>query len=126
MIDGITIGNIMIDCKDAQVLCDFYSALLGWQACTVYGLPAVRSKAGEVFLFAQENDYTSPIWPEQTGCQQKQVHIDFQVPNIAFAVAEAVRLGAVKAEAQFGGAEFVTLFDPAGHPFCLCDAGNQA
>lgn len=21
---------------------------------------------------------------------------------------------------QFGGNDFVTMFDPAGHPFCLC------
>ena len=29
-------------------------------------------------------------------------------------------VGAVKAAEQFGGDDFVTLLDPAGHPFCLC------
>ena len=35
-------------------------------------------------------------------------------------VRRALALGAAKAKVQFGGDEFVTLLDPAGHPFCLC------
>ena len=35
-------------------------------------------------------------------------------------VQKAEQLGATKSEAQFGGSDFVTMFDPAGHPFCLC------
>ena len=48
------------------------------------------------------------------------MHFDFQVEDVAAAVRRAVALGAVKAAAQFGGDDFVTLLDPAGHPFCLC------
>jgi len=29
-------------------------------------------------------------------------------------------IGAVKAESQYGGDDYVTMFDPEGHPFCLC------
>lgn len=36
--------------------------------------------------------------------------------------ARAEALGAERAPAQFGGADFVTMLDPAGHPFCLCRA----
>jgi len=114
------LGNVMIDCLDAEGLCNFYANLLGWEKCIMYGLPAVRSLDGVVFLFAEEEDYLSPVWPEQANLQQKQMHMDFQVPSVPESVARAVALGAVKAQTQFGGDDFVTLLDPAGHPFCLC------
>jgi hypothetical protein len=31
-----------------------------------------------------------------------------------------------KAIFQFGGSEWVTMIDPAGHPFCLCAQENKA
>ena len=61
-----------------------------------------------------------PVWPEKDGCQQKQMHFDFQVDSVPEAVEKALELGAVKAPVQYGGEQFVTLLDPAGHPFCLC------
>ena len=45
---------------------------------------------------------------------------DFAVDDLHAAVLQAEALGACKAENQFGGNEFVTMFDPEGHPFCLC------
>lgn len=30
MIDGIRLGNVMIDCDNEDLLCSFYGALLGW------------------------------------------------------------------------------------------------
>lgn len=54
------------------------------------------------------------------GKQQKQMHFDFQVDNVLETVRKAEALGAKKAKDQFGGKDFVTMFDPAGHPFCLC------
>lgn len=121
--EELKLGNVMVDCPDSGLLADFYAALLGWQRMILYGCPAVRSKTGVVFLFAQEEDYAPPIWPEVPGKQQKQLHFDFQVPDVMAAVDRAISLGATKAAAQFGGEQFVTLLDPAGHPFCLCKQG---
>ena len=118
--EELQLGNVMVDCADSVQLADFYATLLGWQRLLLYGCPAVRSKTGIVFLFAQEEDYTPPTWPEVPGKQQKQLHFDFQVPDVAAAVNRALLLGAAKTAAQFGGDQFVTLLDPAGHPFCLC------
>ena len=98
----------------------FYSELLGWEMCELFARPAVRSSAGIVFLFIEEAEYIRPTWPEETGKQQKQMHFDFQVDNVTEMVEKAERLGAAKSKAQFGGSDFVTMFDPAGHPFCLC------
>lgn len=120
MTEEICLGNVMVDCGDAKTLCEFYAELLGWEKCRKYGLPGVHSKSGVVFLFAQEDDYVPPVWPEQEGKQQKQMHFDFQVPDVHSAVRQAETLGAVRAKAQFGGDDFVTMLDPAGHPFCLC------
>lgn len=116
------LGNVMIDCPNAETLCVFYADLLGWEKCVLYSLPAVRSSDGAVFLFAEEEDYVPPVWPEQPGVQQKQMHLDFQAPNVPAAVERAIALGAMKAQEQFGGDDFVTMIDPAGHPFCLCRA----
>lgn len=52
-------------------------------------------------------------------CDDEQ-KFDFQVDDILMMVKKAESLGAIKANDQFGGDEFITMFDPAGHPFCLC------
>ena len=119
----VRLGNVMVDCGDAEQLQRFYGELLGWEQCRMYGCRAVRSAGGIVFLFAQEEDYVPPVWPEEEGQQQKQMHFDFQVESVPEAVRRAESLGAVKAKAQFGSEEgFITMLDPAGHPFCLCKA----
>ncbi|WP_455617012.1 VOC family protein [Eisenbergiella sp.] len=119
----VLLGNVMIDCDDGKTLQKFYGKLLDWEMCEMFGKPAVRSLSGVVFLFAEEADYSRPIWPEEKGKQQKQMHFDFQVDNVTEMVGKAETLGAVKADVQFGGKDFVTMFDPAGHPFCLCQKG---
>ncbi len=121
MIDGIVLANLTIDCSDENRLCDFYHNLFGWEKREMFGHPAVASADGQhVLLFAQEEDFVPPVWPEEPGKQQKQIHLDVQVPDVAAAVSYAQSIGAVKAEAQFGGEHFVTVFDPDGHPICLC------
>ncbi|MEZ3497096.1 MAG: VOC family protein [Lachnospiraceae bacterium] len=114
------LGNVMVDCADEKSLQNFYAELLGWEKATLFARPAVKSPNGIVFLFCEESDYVPPVWPEETGKQQKQMHFDFQVTCVADAVKHAEALGARKAAEQFGGDAFVTMFDPAGHPFCLC------
>lgn len=113
------LADIVVDCPDEKALGRFYAQLLGWKEAELFGHPAVVSENGVMLLFVQEEDYLPPVWPEQAKEQQKQVHFDFIVPDVAAAVARAVELGAKKAEAQFGGKVFVTVLDPAGHPICL-------
>ena len=121
MIKGICIGNIAIDCKDGVRLRNFYAELLGWDSCIMYNYPALRNQLGLVLLFMEADfEYVKPVWPEEIGKQQKQMHFDFQVDDLLAAVLQAEVLGACKAESQFGENDFVTMFDPEGHPFCLC------
>ena len=116
----VVLGNVMVDCDDEKKLQRFYSELLGWEQCELFARPAVRSSTGVVFLFIEEPDYIRPVWPEEPGKQQKQMHFDFQVEDVPAMVKKAEALGAAKAPDQFGGDDFITMFDPAGHPFCLC------
>jgi len=116
----VVLGNVMIDCDDEMKLQKFYGELLGWEMCELFARPAVRSSTGVVFLFMEEADYARPVWPEENGKQQKQMHFDFQVDDVAEMIKKAESLGAVKADDQFGGDDFFTMIDPAGHPFCLC------
>ncbi|WP_461817572.1 VOC family protein [Faecalimonas sp.] len=120
MVNEVLLRNVMVDCDDEKKLQKFYGELLGWEMCELFARPAVRSSSGIVFLFIEEKDYVPPVWPEKIGKQQKQMHFDFQVDNVLETVRKAEVLGAKKAENQFGGKDFVTMFDPAGHPFCLC------
>ena len=62
--------------------------------------------------------YRPPVWPEKPGEQQKSVHLDFAVGDLAAAVALAEGLGARKAPVQYDPG-WTVMFDPAGHPFCL-------
>ena len=91
----------------------------------MYDCPALIADKGLIILFMScDCEYIPPVWPEQPGKQQKQMHFNFQVDDLQSAVDEAVRLGATKATEQYGGDHFVTLFDTEGHLFCLCRRGN--
>ncbi len=120
----ITLGNIMIDCPDDNALQSFYQNLLGWEPFIYFGLPALRNESGLVIMFSAEEDYCAPVWPEEEGSQQKQMHFDFQCDDLEASLAHAEQLGAHRAEQQFGGDDFITMIDPAGHPFCLCRSSN--
>ncbi|MDR3121909.1 MAG: VOC family protein [Clostridiales bacterium] len=121
MIEGIKIGDIAIDCKEREKLRDFYADLLGWEKRVMFGCPAVVSAEGFTLIFMETDcEYCPPVWPDEPGTQQKQMHFNFEVANLARAVAEAEGLGAKRSASQFGGEHFVVMLDPEGHPFCLC------
>lgn len=120
-VKGILIGDISIDCREPEKLCEFYSKLLGNKKTIMYGCPAIIAHNGLVILFMGcDFDFVPPVWPEEIGKQQKQMHFNFQVDDLSSAVTTAISLGAKKPEAQYGGNHFVSLLDPEGHPFCLC------
>lgn len=73
-------------------------------------------------MFQQADGCQPPVWPPVDGKQRPMAHLDFQVGDLDYAVAEAVELGATVA--QFQPQQNVrVLLDPAGHPFCLCHDG---
>src|ERR1035437_712750 len=90
MIPNITIGDISIDCAEPSRTRDFYSALTGWAKREAFGCPALVGDNGLCILFMGcDFEYIPPIWPEEAGEQQKQMHLDFTVDDLPSAVEEA-------------------------------------
>jgi len=110
-----------IEAPDPASLAKFYSDLLGWPiGHEEPGTSIVAAPGGSNFLvFAQADGYQAPVWPPVEGAQRPMMHFDFQVGDLDSAVAEAVELGASVASHQ-PQENVRVLFDPAGHPFCLC------
>lgn len=126
MIRNLSIGDISIDCANPQKTRDFYAALTGWEKREAYGCPALVGDNGLLILFMGcDFDYIPPVWPEEPGKQQKQMHFNFVVDDLPSAVEEAIKLGATKANTQYDEERYVVMLDPEGHPFCLCRKGNN-
>ena len=110
-----------IEAPDPAALAGFYSELLGWPiGHEEPGTSIIAAPEGSIYLvFQQATGYQPPVWPPGDGKQRPMMHFDFQVGDLDSAVAEAVALGATEAQSQ-PQANVRVLFDPAGHPFCLC------
>lgn len=117
--------SFTVDCKEPYELAKFYAKLLNWEipyhneeyACI--GAPGIEQGVYPGITFQRNTEYIPPVWPEKTEAQQKMAHLDFAVNDLEKAVQYAIQCGATIAEEQFSDGWRV-MFDPAGHPFCLC------
>jgi len=120
MIQNFTVGDLMIDCADAERARDFYANLMDYEKTVAFNCLALKTDNGLTILFAETDiPYIPPVWPEKPGKQQKQMHLDFVVDDLPSAVEKAIHLGATKATKQYGD-YYITMLDTEGHPFCLC------
>lgn len=116
---------LTVDCTEPYELAKFYAKLLKWEipfydedwACV--GAPGTVQGAYPGITFQRNPEYKPPVWPEEPGAQQQMAHLDFAVNDLEEAVQYAVDCGAAIAGAQFSD-DWKVMFDPAGHPFCLC------
>lgn len=117
--------SVTVDCKEPYALAKFYAALLQWEIVfqneevTCIGAPGTNNGTYPCITFQKNSDYLPPVWPEEPSAQQQMEHMDFAVTDLEKAVEYAVQCGAAVAEKQFSD-DWRVLFDPAGHPFCLC------
>jgi Glyoxalase-like domain len=112
------LGSITLDCDDPATLAAFWSELLGGEV-TYSSEKFVTVKTTHGWLTAiRVPDHRAPSWPG--GTVPKQIHLDLAVDDLDVAETEAVRLGARRATEQPAPTRCRVLFDPAGHPFCLC------
>jgi predicted enzyme related to lactoylglutathione lyase len=127
MEDGLKIKlyAFTVDCKEPYELAEFYAALLNWVvvfhdedwACV--GAPGTKQGAYPGITFQRNPAYQQPVWPEEPEAQQQMAHLDFAVNDLEKAAEHAVQCGATVAGKQFSN-DWRVMFDPAGHPFCLC------
>ena len=110
-----------IEAPDPGRLARFYADLLGWPIGHEEADTAIVAvPGGSTFLVFQRADgYVAPVWPPADGRQRAMTHFDFQVGDLDAAVEDAIALGARLADHQPQDHVRV-LFDPAGHPLCLC------
>ena len=107
---------VIVDAADIDRVGTFYADLTGWEVVRKeadrFG---VRAPDGQEVEFQRAPDHVPPQWPGQERPQQ--FHLDLQVADPQAAAERAVALGATRLAT---GASWITLADPAGHPFDLC------
>ncbi|SDT43509.1 hypothetical protein SAMN04489812_5825 [Microlunatus soli] len=75
--------------------------------------------AGLALNFEYDANYRRPTWPTAPGEQIVSQHLDIGTTDLDGSVAWAIECGATPADHQPSD-HFRVLFDPDGHPFCLC------
>jgi catechol-2,3-dioxygenase len=107
---------VALDAPDIDSLAAFYAELTGWPiARKESDWITLRAGDGRELAFQLAPDHLAPQWPGQEHPQQ--FHLDLQVDDPETAAQRAVALGASRLA---DGASWITLADPAGHPFDLC------
>jgi catechol-2,3-dioxygenase len=120
MMAGMTgIGRLELaafDAADIERVAGFYAELAGWETVRkVDGWITLRLGDGQEVGFQHAPDHIAPKWPGQELPQQ--FHLDLTIEDNEAAAARAVELGATR---LYDGDGWITLADPAGHPFDLC------
>jgi catechol 2,3-dioxygenase-like lactoylglutathione lyase family enzyme len=106
----------IFDAADIETEGAFYAELTGWDVVRKdaerFGL---RAPNGQEIEFQRAPDHVAPRWPGQERPQQ--FHLDLQVTDPKAQAERAVALGATHLA---DGPTWITMADPAGHPFDLC------
>jgi catechol 2,3-dioxygenase-like lactoylglutathione lyase family enzyme len=106
----------IFDAPDIEKEGRFYAELTGWdvvrQDAERFGL---RAPNGQEIEFQRAPDHVAPQWPGQELPQQ--FHLDLQVADPKAQAERAIALGATHLR---DGDTWITMADPAGHPFDLC------
>ncbi|MGR6317880.1 VOC family protein [Micromonospora soli] len=108
----------IFDAADINRVGSFYAGITGWDVVRQdpdrFGL---RTPDGQEIEFQRAPDHVAPQWPGQEHPQQ--LHLDLQTADPRAEAGRAVGLGATRLA---DGPTWITLADPAGHPFDLCQA----
>ncbi len=109
-------GAVAFDAADFDRLASFYAELTGWEIVEKESdWITVRTGDGQEIAFQLAPDHVRPQWPGQEHPQQ--FHLDLLIDGYEAAAERAISLGATRLA---DGQTWITLADPAGHPFDLC------
>lgn len=114
-------GTVVLDVPDLEKVATFYTQLTGWEVVNRDDdcISMRTGPDGPKLDFQLAPDHVAPEWPGQERPQQ--FHLDLQVDDHEVAARRAEALGARRLA---DGATWITLADPAGHPFDLCQADD--
>lgn len=106
---------VVIDAADYRGLAAFYGELTGWEQAHVDDdWVALHAGDGWKVGFQLSPDHRPPRWPGQERPQQ--AHLDFHVPELEPALERVLALGGTLLRRN---ERWLTVADPAGHPFDL-------
>jgi catechol-2,3-dioxygenase len=107
---------VALDARDIDGLASFYAELAGWEIIRKDAeWITIQTADGQEIAFQRAPDHRAPEWPGQEHPQQ--FHLDLLVDGHEAAAERAIGLGARRLA---DGPTWITLADPAGHPFDLC------
>jgi catechol-2,3-dioxygenase len=107
---------VAFDVAEIERVASFYAELAGWKITRKESdWITMETPDGREIAFQLAADHVAPRWPGQEYPQQ--FHLDLQVEEYEAAAERAVGLGATRLAE---GPTWITLADPAGHPFDLC------
>ncbi|MGC4942757.1 VOC family protein [Kribbella sp. DT2] len=116
--------RVVFDCPDPSVLADFWAGMLEMPERVEESADRVvisRSDGRLPMIALQRVEgYQAPRWPDPE--YPSQLHLDVFFDDREERERLALRLGAVKLPPEGGSCP--VYVDPAGHPFCLCMAGE--
>jgi predicted enzyme related to lactoylglutathione lyase len=116
-----TLVVLDLECADPAMLAEFYHQVLGWDVTLSQDEYAEISDGSTRLLFTRRDGYVGPGWPDSAA--PKRYHLCMRTKDVQKAVNRCLDLGASRPEFQPGGDGWTVLTDPAGHPFCLAQAG---
>jgi Glyoxalase-like domain len=105
------IAALAVDCHDPSGLARWWSRLLGGQVeVDDDGDATLRTPGGLAIDFLRV--------PEAKKVKDR-LHLDLRSTDLAEATAQAVALGATRADDLYDGGRWQVLRDPEGNEFCL-------
>ena len=108
------IAALVVDCHDPPALADWWSRLLGGEvevdADGDATLHTLRTPDGLAIDFVRVPD---------TKTVKNRLHLDLRSTDLAEATAQALALGATRADDISAGGRWQVLRDPEGNEFCL-------
>ena len=122
--DLITLSSAALDCPDARDLAAFYADITGGRVIFENDAWATVDGPGGRIDFQTVPGYAPPAWPDPAS--SIQMHLDFQVEDLAATEAHVLAAGARKFEFQPNSDHCFVFADPVGHPFCLSTWGDLA
>lgn len=118
------VGWVVLDCPDPHALSRFYADVLGGRPKTQPDDRWVEltTDDGAKLAFQRAKGFVPPEWPSPEHSQQ--LHLDLYVDDPDEAQRKVLALGATALDTDDEGGErdFRVYADPAGHPFCFCQA----
>ena len=107
----VGIAALAIDCSDPMELARWWSRLLGGTVeVHAQGYATLHTPEGLALDFL-------PVPESKTG--KNRLHLDLRSRDLATAIAQALALGATRADDIYAGGRWQVLRDPEGNEFCL-------